>query len=215
MSMYKDRGVYCIRNTKTSKKYIGCTSMNFGDRRDCHFASLRNGYHYNKEMQSDFDKYGEDSFVFEIIEKIDSDDESIYEEREKYWIQKLDTFNNGYNGTVGGIGLLGTTPSKEKIKSISEINRKRMLGTKLDDATRKSMSEARERNRDRYINGRSILSEKDVYDIKIALMNHERVRDIADKYRVTTRCISKINVGENWKSICPDGWEEYLKTRLL
>ena len=38
--------------------------MNFGDRKDCHFASLRGGYHINPHLQKSFNKYGEDNFVY-------------------------------------------------------------------------------------------------------------------------------------------------------
>lgn len=50
-------------------------------------------------------KYGEKNFKFEVIE------ECLLEEinlKETYWIKKLDTFENGYNSTLGGDGNPGT-----------------------------------------------------------------------------------------------------------
>lgn len=210
VSLYKQKGVYCIYNTITQKKYIGYTSLNFGDRRDSHFASLRNGYHFNKEMQKDYDRFGESSFEFQIVETIDSDDVWLYEDKEKYWIKALDTFENGYNETAGGIGASGTTLPPERIQQLSEVNRKRMQGAKFSDDTKKAMSEAREKNRKRYTSDFGILTEKEVYDIRLSLMQGIRVADLAQKYNVTVQCISKINVGRNWKGICPPGWKEYL-----
>jgi group I intron endonuclease len=46
-------------------------------------------------MQNAFNKYGTDSFVCEILEVIT--DESKLLEREAYYIEKYDSFYNGYN----------------------------------------------------------------------------------------------------------------------
>lgn len=44
-------------------------------------------------------KYGFEHFRIEELEKTDSPDE-----REQYWIEKLNTYHNGYNATLGGDG---------------------------------------------------------------------------------------------------------------
>lgn len=44
-------------------------------------------------------KYGVKNFHIELIEETDNP-----EEREVYWINKLDTYKNGYNATFGGDG---------------------------------------------------------------------------------------------------------------
>lgn len=49
-------------------------------------------------------KYGIENFTFEIIELCDAKD---LDERERYWIKKYDSFNNGYNRTSGGSVLRG------------------------------------------------------------------------------------------------------------
>lgn len=46
-------------------------------------------------------KYGIESFKVETIEQCN---ETIVNERETYWIDKLDSFHNGYNATTGGDG---------------------------------------------------------------------------------------------------------------
>lgn len=50
--------------------------MNFGDRRDCHFASLRGGYHINPHLQRSFDKYGEDNFEFIVLHNCQNNEDS-------------------------------------------------------------------------------------------------------------------------------------------
>ena len=47
-------------------------------------------------------KYGADNFKFRVIEECSDD---IVNERESYWIDKLDSCNNGYNITLGGEGI--------------------------------------------------------------------------------------------------------------
>lgn len=44
-------------------------------------------------------KYGIEHFHIELIEETD-----VPEEREIYWIEKYQTFKNGYNATLGGDG---------------------------------------------------------------------------------------------------------------
>ena len=44
-------------------------------------------------------KYGIEHFHIELIEETDNP-----EEREIYWIEKYQTFKNGYNATLGGDG---------------------------------------------------------------------------------------------------------------
>ena len=44
-------------------------------------------------------KYGIEHFHIELIEETDNP-----EEREIYWIEKLGSFKNGYNATLGGDG---------------------------------------------------------------------------------------------------------------
>lgn len=46
-------------------------------------------------------KYGIENFR---IEKIEECADNIASEREVYWIEKLQTFKNGYNATAGGDG---------------------------------------------------------------------------------------------------------------
>lgn len=53
-------------------------------------------------MQSDYNKYGKDKFKVEILEKIYNIEDSS--SRERYWIEKLDSINNGYNMIRGGGG---------------------------------------------------------------------------------------------------------------
>lgn len=90
-------GIYCIENKKNNKRYIG-SSVDIEDRFRHHKSSLRHNRHSNKHLQASWEKYGEDSFEFFIIESEISD---LYELeiREDFHIEKHSTTNEdfGYN----------------------------------------------------------------------------------------------------------------------
>lgn len=71
-------GVYRIRNGETGRIFIG-SSMNVNARINRHKASLFFGSEEVPELSSDWKKYGQDSFTFDVIEMLegeyDSDDE--------------------------------------------------------------------------------------------------------------------------------------------
>lgn len=69
--------LYSIKNTITGKVYIG-SSVRFSTRIKRHFASLAAGTHHNVSMQQDCDKFGTESFEYEIIELFNCDREHLY-----------------------------------------------------------------------------------------------------------------------------------------
>lgn len=91
-------GVYCYTNKINGKKYIGCSKdIEHRHKRHIMEASNPNIVGYNFSIHRAFRKYGIESFELEILERT----EDIFN-REKYWVEKLDTHNNGYNETPGG-----------------------------------------------------------------------------------------------------------------
>lgn len=80
------RDVYAITNTVTGRIYIGSTS-NIEERFRSHINALRRGNHPNRDMQSDYDEYG-DHFRFTIVDHVSS-----YEQRVKEceWMDRLHT----------------------------------------------------------------------------------------------------------------------------
>ena len=88
-------GIYSITNKINNKKYIGSTAKSFKQRFKQHISKLKNGGHANKHLQASYNKYGPESFDFEILEIVDSS-ENI-RDIEKLYIDKFDCVNNGYN----------------------------------------------------------------------------------------------------------------------
>lgn len=100
----KSFGIYQIRNLIDAKVYIGSTTANFTQRYKQWRDNLKN-QHSNKHLQSAWNKYGENNFIFEILEVIDDDFKSSEEkikyvrQREQYWIDLKQSYKQdiGYN----------------------------------------------------------------------------------------------------------------------
>ena len=85
-------GIYRITNNKNGKVYIG-QSQNMYERWHQHRNALKSGHHPNGEMQADWKKYSR-YFRWDIIEYCSLKD---LNEREKYWIDKYNSIEEGYN----------------------------------------------------------------------------------------------------------------------
>lgn len=93
--MNNTSGVYIIQNTVNNKVYIGA-SKDIYNRLCMHKVNLRGNRHHNDHLQSAFNKYGEESFVFDTLEECN--EQYIYSQ-ENYWCNILDSHNRlfGYN----------------------------------------------------------------------------------------------------------------------
>ena len=89
------QAIYQIRNIANNKIYIGSTN-NVRKRWNNHRSKLNNGKHENQYLQLAWQKYGENSFEFTIIEEV-NDNNRI--EREIYHLNEKKSYerNIGYN----------------------------------------------------------------------------------------------------------------------
>lgn len=92
--------IYKITSVENNKIYIGQTK-NKRKRIDEHKYNLRHNQHHSNYMQRCFNKYGEETFRFEIIETCDTEN---VDERECYWIAFYNANNKkfGFNSESGG-----------------------------------------------------------------------------------------------------------------
>lgn len=113
-------GIYCIRINNIP--YVGKDwDIQRMKRIKSHLASLKRGDHWNKDMQSEYDKT--QLFTSEILwESEDLIDNKILCELETKYILEVDSYENGFNNTLGGMGLKGLHFTEEQLKRKSENN---------------------------------------------------------------------------------------------
>ena len=111
-------GIYSITNKINGKMYIGQTTNDFEKRWGEHKRELRKNIHYNDKLQRAWNKYGEESFEFEVVHICDELDN--LNRLEVYYIYKYNSFNDGYNLTVGGDGVEGCN-EEERLKNLQLI----------------------------------------------------------------------------------------------
>ncbi len=105
--------IYSITNTLNNKVYIGQTTQGLLQRQREHVSRFNRGERDHK-LYLAFRKYGLDVFKFEVI--CVALDASYLNELETLLIKEYNSFNRGYNMTVGGDTVSQET--KQKLSSI-------------------------------------------------------------------------------------------------
>lgn len=115
-------GIYKIENKINGKVYIG-KSIDINRRWYSHKNELNGQRHCNNYLQNSWNKYGEDNFIFEILELCQKEE---LNDREKFWIETYYANNaiTGYNLTSGGDGCCDHYLSDETKEKLSKIQSK-------------------------------------------------------------------------------------------
>jgi len=79
------RGIYKIINVINNKFYVG-SAVDLKRRKTRHFSELRNGKHNNKHLQAAWVKYGEQAFVFVVVEEMPEDADLLA--AENVWLKE-------------------------------------------------------------------------------------------------------------------------------
>ena len=95
--------IYKILNTINDKVYIGQTIKSIDERFKEHIYKSHSEKTHPPLHQAFID-LGEENFFIECIEECTQEKLDV---QEKYWIQYYDSYNNGYNATIGGAGITG------------------------------------------------------------------------------------------------------------
>jgi group I intron endonuclease len=174
-------GIYTITCKGDNKVYVG-QSQRINIRFNIHKSQLRHNRHRNSYLQRAWNKYGENSFLFEIKEICSIDE---LNDREKFWVNKLETNNEdkGFNLTDGGDGVRGYKHTKETRAYLSKYWKDKQKG---------------------YNNFRAVLTENEVKEIISLLLNHISMYKIAEKYGVSKSTIQMIKEKKTWPHLTKD-----------
>lgn len=91
--------IYLITNDVNSKVYVGQTIQTLNKRFNGHCCYSKSDRSINMYIKRAIHKYGRDKFHIQLIEECPV---NILDEREKYWINFYNSYNTGYNLTLGG-----------------------------------------------------------------------------------------------------------------
>jgi group I intron endonuclease len=102
------RGIYKIINIVNNKFYVG-SAVDLKRRKARHFSELRNNRHNNGKLQNAWLKYGEQAFIFVVVEELPADADLLA--AENVWLKehvgKDYCYNIGADATAPMLGMAG------------------------------------------------------------------------------------------------------------
>jgi len=129
-------GIYIISNTKNLKVYIG-QAQNIAARWRSHKSKLKRGVHDNRHLQSAWNKYGEVTFSFRVLEYCDPE---YLDDREQHFLNlyvgKSICYNIAKDATAPYRGRLHTEETKLKQSESAKLRPPK------SEETRRKMSES-------------------------------------------------------------------------
>jgi group I intron endonuclease len=207
-----EKYIYKITNKINNKCYIGQTK-DYEQRFTEHKRELRKNEHHNPHLQAAWNKYGEENFLFDILECTES-----YNEKEKYYITyyKSDNQEYGYNILPGGeeppllcgednyyskltqaevdkmIEMLLADETLDCIeKAFPHITRSQICKINNGVAWRKNDLKYPLKEPDNMIG--SNVASSIMYDLQYSRLKH---KEIATKYNVSRTCVTALNLGK-------------------
>ena len=124
------RGIYKIINVVNNKFYVG-SAVDLKRRKTRHFSELRNGKHNNRHLQAAWLKYGEQAFVFVVVEALPDDADLLA--AENVWLKehvgKEYCYNIGVDATAPMLGVRGEdSPTWGRKRTPEELAAQNWIG---------------------------------------------------------------------------------------
>lgn len=206
-------GIYAIicLNDDGATVYVGSTRRTVRKRQTAHRSRLRSGKHENQYLQRAWNKYGESSFIFLVLEPVLS--LAFLIEREQYWLDQFRANSEVYNvGVVAGSNRTGVSHRPSVVKRI----RAALLGRRHNQETKDKISdllrghpvsEETRRKLSKFFTGRpggtkgyklSVAHKKKLSTAKMG--NENRARDYPTFYHRETGTL--IPAGRNLAAMC-------------
>jgi group I intron endonuclease len=113
-------GVYAITNIINKKQYVG-SSVNVYNRYHTHKNKLLNKTHSSSYLKNAYHKYGEENFIFEVLEYCEN-----ITEREQYYINKLKPKYNIRQIAQNNKGLIVSQNTKNKISATLKLKNQKL-----------------------------------------------------------------------------------------
>ena len=213
ISLKNKSGIYIIKTKINNRFYIG-SAINLYNRMHTHLTHLKQNKHCNLKLQRFVNKYGIENLFFECIELCDK--ENLIK-KEQFYIDTLKPFYNiaKIAGSTLGVNItkeqseklsklrkgkqnsLGRKHSKETIIKISESAKKRGLHPNFKESSRKANTDRKHTKEHREkisLKQKKITIEQQKEVINL-LSKGIFQKDIAFKFNVSQRVISKIKLG--------------------
>ncbi|WP_171681340.1 GIY-YIG nuclease family protein [Paenibacillus planticolens] len=209
--------IYKIFNKTTGKSYVGSTKNPRSRWRD-HKSTLNRKRHSSRWLQADWELYGEEDFVFEVLEDTVLKDDRFF--REQHFMDIYTTYDErkGYNVSPTAeftVGRRHTDEARRKMsvshsgkKLSAEHRRKQSIAMKsyaMTDEHRRNLSLAgKGRNcpcTKGSKNGQAKFTESQVLEIKTRLCAGETVTSLAKEFGVRYNHVYQIKSGRTWNHV--------------
>lgn len=115
-------GIYSITNTINQKKYIGSSKHIYSRWRE-HKRLLKKNKHHSGHLQKSWNKYGEDSFKFDVVCECDCSELLL---KEQYYIDYYKSYQEEFGYNISSTAKGGTV----KCYSIDDIDKYNYVFTK-------------------------------------------------------------------------------------